>query len=138
MGEQWTRAPEQCSRGLVINKINNVVYIKIKIPPFRTLLSLSEATFSCCNNVICVGDIPKFRFSSRSATVLACVSPDVMIASGISTGFLWRTSASLWIAKMASMYISMYRFPVVISVGNAILMEENLHCYIWAGFFVLV
>ena len=33
MGEQWTRAPEQCPRGLVINKINNVVYIYINQDP---------------------------------------------------------------------------------------------------------
>mmetsp|Transcript_11771 Transcript_11771/g.28521 ORF Transcript_11771/g.28521 Transcript_11771/m.28521 type:complete len:241 (-) Transcript_11771:668-1390(-) len=45
--------------------------------------SLSAGTRFCCMIVICPGAIPKLLCFARSATVCACVSPDVMIARGI-------------------------------------------------------
>ena len=52
----------------------------------RASPSARHATFSCLINVIWSRAAPKWPFASSSAAVRACVSSDVMMASGSGRG----------------------------------------------------
>mmetsp|Transcript_36912 Transcript_36912/g.91884 ORF Transcript_36912/g.91884 Transcript_36912/m.91884 type:complete len:250 (+) Transcript_36912:1070-1819(+) len=82
-------------------------------------LSISAATFSCLISVTCASASPKYLFDSRKASVRACVSSEVMMASWI---VLPPRQQRAWKARMYSAYHCMNDLPETESTGSAILI----------------